>query len=201
MAGATTFHLIRHGDYSLLGRVLAGRMTGYSLSETGREQARAIAQALAGRPIAAVVASPLERARETAEPIAEMHHLPVQIEPDVNEIDFGDWTGRTFPDLHATPVWRDFNRFRSTVPIPGGETLHAAQARGLAAIARLRSAHRDGEVVIVSHGDLIKVVVAHFLGVALDLFVRIEVAPASRSSIVVYDGDVRVTGMNLPPGL
>ena len=200
MTGATTFHLIRHGDYSLLGRVLAGRMTGYSLSETGREQARAIARALAKRPIAAVVASPLERARETAEPIAAMHRLPVQVEPDVHEIDFGDWTGQTFPELHAMPIWRDFNRFRSTVPIPGGETLHAAQARGLAAIARLRSAHRDSEVVIVSHGDLIKVVIAHFLGIPLDLFARVEIAPASRSTVVLYAGDVRVTGVNLPPG-
>jgi probable phosphomutase (TIGR03848 family) len=199
MTGSTTFHLIRHGDYSLLGRVLAGRMAGYSLSEKGREQAQLVAQTLAGRPVAAVVASPLERARETAAPIAAMHRLEVEIDPDVTEIDFGDWTGRSFADLHAMPIWRDFNRFRSTVPIPGGETLHAAQARGLAAIARLRSAHADRDVVIVSHGDLIKVLVAHFLGIALDLFTRIEIAPGSRSVITLYDGDVRVAGVNLQP--
>lgn len=198
---ATTIHLVRHGDYSQLGRVLAGRMPGYSLSKPGREQADKVAAALARRPILAVVSSPLERAQETAAPIAARHGLDVTIDADLNEIDFGAWAGSEFAILHATPEWRAFNVFRSTAEIPGGETMLMAQTRGIAVMRRLCSRFPVGEVVAVSHGDVIKAVLAHFLGVALDLFARIEIAPASRTEIIIYEQDVRIMGVNLPPGV
>jgi len=201
MEGATTFHLVRHASYDLLGRVIAGRAPGHSLNPKGRAEADALAVSLAGRPIAAVVSSPLQRARETAAPIAERHGLPVAIEGDLDEIDFGEWTGLPIRDLHASPEWRSFNTFRSTAPIPGGETMVMAQARALAAILRLRSRYPEAEVVVVSHGDVVKALLAHFLAVPLDLMRRIEIGPASRSGLVVEDSDARIIGVNLPlPG-
>ena len=103
MSGGTTFHLIRHGDYGLLGRVLAGRTPGHSLSDLGRKQAERVAAALAHRPIAAVVSGPLERARETAAPLAARCGLEVSVDPDLDEIDFGEWTGMAFDALQPCP--------------------------------------------------------------------------------------------------
>lgn len=196
---ATTFHLIRHGTYPLLGHVLGGRSAGHSLDAAGRAQAEALAEALAVRPIRAVVSSPLERTRETAAPIAARHGLAVAIEPDLNEIDFGEWTGAAFDELHARPAWRAFNLFRSSTPIPGGETMLAAQARAMAALLRLRAAYPEGDVAVVSHGDVVKAILAHFLGVSLDLFRRFEISPASRSVVVMHAEDAQVLAVNLPP--
>src|SRR5205823_9111452 len=126
---------------------------GHSLNGTGRAQAETLADALAERPILAVVSSPRERARETAEPIAARHGLGIDVDLALDEIDFGDWTGSAFEDLVADPAWQHFNRFRSAAPIPGGETMLQAQARVVAAILRMRSAFPEGEVVVVSHGD------------------------------------------------
>lgn len=198
MSGATTFHLVRHASYSLLGRVLAGRSRGHSLGEVGRAEAEALAAVLAGRRLVAVASSPRERTRETALPIAARHGLDIEIDSDLDEIDFGDWTGIAFERLHADPAWQSFNRFRSTAPIPGGETMLAAQARGLAAILRLLTAHRGGEIVVVSHGDVVKAVLAHFLAMPLDLMRRLEISPASRSVLVLNSADARIEAINLP---
>jgi broad specificity phosphatase PhoE len=200
MSGATTFHLVRHASYDQLGRRLAGRSPGHSLNEDGRAEAAALASAFSGRAIAAVVSSPLERARETAMPIAAAHGLPVAIEPDLNEIDFGDWTGMAFAELHGNPDWQRFNVFRSAVPIPGGESVLAVQARAVAAILRLRAAYPAGEVVAISHGDVVKAILFHFLGMPLDFLRRIEIAPASRSELVLHADDARVRAVNLPAG-
>ncbi|MBV8093729.1 MAG: histidine phosphatase family protein, partial [Acetobacteraceae bacterium] len=181
----TLFHLIRHGDYSLLGQRLAGRLPGYSLSEKGRAQAKAIAEAMAGMQIATVVSSPLERTRETAAPIAAARCLPVTIEPDFNEIDFGRWTGMSFSELHHLQEWRAFNECRGFAQIPGGETMLAAQARSMAAVLRLRESYPGGDIVIVSHGDVVKAILAQVLGLPLDLMRRIEVSPGSRSVVAL----------------
>jgi probable phosphoglycerate mutase len=196
----TVFHLIRHGDYSLIGTTLAGRTPGHSLSAAGRAQAEAVAAALADRSLAAVVSSPLERARETAAPIAARAGLEVEIEPALNEIDFGHWTGMAFDTLHAIPAWRAFNGFRSATPIPGGETMLEAQVRGVGLVCRLRAAYPDAELALVSHGDVIKAIVAYFLAVPLDLFRRIEIGPASRSVLTLHETDASVNAVNLPPG-
>ena len=201
MPGTTTFHLVRHGDYSLLGRVLAGRISGYSLSETGRAQAHAVADVLTAIPVAAVVASPLERTRETAAPIAARCGVEVVIDEDIVEIDFGDWTGRTFDSLREWPGWPAFTRFRSTAQVPNGESMLAVQVRSVGAVVRLRQAYPEGNVVLVSHGDVIKSIVAHFLTIPLDMFRRFDIAPASRSIVALSDEDARVLAVNLPPPL
>ena len=194
---STFFSLVRHGAYPLVNRALGGRGP-YPLSDEGRAQAARIAGAFRGRPIAAVVSSPVRRAVETAEPIAAALGLEVVPDPDFTEIDFGAWTGRPFDTLRAEPGWREWNEFRSTARIPGGETILSVQARMVAGLVRLRDAFPDAELVVVSHADPIKAMLCHFLGMPLDLIRRIEVAPGSVSRIVLHDADAAVLGINLP---
>jgi probable phosphoglycerate mutase len=168
------------------------------LNQDGRAQAAALAGHFAGRGITAVIASPMQRARETAAPIAAALGLKLLVEPRFDELDVGAWTGATFQDLHTDREWQAFNRFRSFAPVPGGETMLAVQARAVAAIGALRETHPDGEVVVVSHSDVVKSLLAYFLGVPLDLFRRLEITPASRSKLILYDDDARIDGINHP---
>lgn len=173
-------------------------MPGVALSAEGAAQAAVLAKALAARPIRAVLSSPVQRAQETAAPIAARHGLPVLTDPGLDEVDFGAWTGTAFDALASDPAWDAWNRCRSLAPTPGGETMAAAQVRALGAIARARAAVPDGQAVLVGHSDVLKAVLAHLLGTPLDLLHRIELAPASRSVLVLWDGGGRVDGMNLP---
>ena len=199
MTAPTTLHLIRHATYGLLGNTLAGRSPGHHLGPEGRLQAEAVAIDLAERPLTAVIASPLERAQETAAPIAAQHGLAVAIDPRLNEVAFGDWTGARFDDLAERADWQAFNAFRSMAPVPGGESMLNVQARAVAALLRLRAAWPGAEIAVVSHGDVVKAMLAHLLGIPLDLFRRLDIAPASRSVVVLHDGDAQVLGVNLPP--
>jgi probable phosphomutase (TIGR03848 family) len=181
----TTFVLIRHASHDLLGHTLVGRAPGVGLSAQGVRDAGELAQSLEAAPIRAVYSSPLERARETAAIVAARLQLQVGIAEELNEIDFGDWTNRTLGDLHALAEWRWFNAFRSTARIPNGEAMTDVQSRMLRLIERLGAIHADQMVALVSHGDVIKATLAHYLGVPLDLFQRIEVSPASVSIVRV----------------
>lgn len=175
-------------------------MPGVSLNEDGRAQALRLADHFSKSPIAAVISGPLTRAQETAAPIAAALGLDVITDAGLDEIDFGDWTGMAFDALQGSVEWQAWNRFRGTAPTPGGETMLEALARALRILAHLRRAHPDGEVVLVSHQDVLKALLMHSLGAPLDLVHRIELAPASRSIMRVFDdGGVRVDGVNLPP--
>lgn len=196
----TTIHLVRHAAHGQLGRVLTGRTPGVHLSADGQAQAALLAERFVSLPVAAVLSSSMERAQETAAPIAARLALPVLIEPDLDEIDFGAWAGAGFDALEGAPEWLAWNRFRSFAPAPGGESMAAAQVRALGAVARLHRAYPDGELVAVSHCDVIKAVLAHFLGTPLDLFHRIEIGPASRSVLRLFEHDARIDAVNLPPG-
>ena len=196
---ATTVHLVRHGSHDLLGRVLVGRGP-VSLSATGRAEAEAVAAAAALAGLAAVVSSPQDRALETAAPIARRAGLDVVVDPDLAELDLGAWTGAAFGTLHQDPRWRAFNTFRGSTPVPDGESMLAVQARAVACVLRLRAEYPDAAVAAVSHADVIKAVLAHFLGMPLDLMRRIEVAPASRSVLMLFEEDAVVQAVNLPPG-
>lgn len=193
----TTLFLVRHAAHGLLGRVLTGRMPGVGLSAEGVAQASGLAGRFAGA--VAVVSGPLERAQQTAAPIAAALGVPVETDAGFDEIDFGTWTGQVFAALQGAAGWDDWNRFRGTAVPPGGEPMLAAQARALAAAMRLRHAYPDGAVVVVSHQDVLKALLAHWLAVPLDLMHRIELGPASRSIVRLWDGDARVDGVNLPP--
>jgi broad specificity phosphatase PhoE len=197
----TTFYLIRHGEHSLLGRVLVGRMPGVGLSEHGQAEARWLAARLAEERIDALYASPMQRTRETAAIIAEQLHLPVGTREDVIELDYGEWTGATFEAVRGDPRWQMWVRSRSTASLPGGESMRAVQQRIVAALFDLCAAHADARVAIVSHGDVIRAGLLFALGMPLDFYSRIEVAPASISTIHLEAGGMRVLGVNERPRL
>ena len=186
---------MRHGAHGLLGHVLAGRMPGVGLSDVGLAQAARLAAVLGSRPITRVISSPLERAQQTAGPIGTRLGLPIQTEPDLTEIEFGAWTGQSFAALEG-PAWTAWNTSRATAQPPGGETILAAQARAMAVMMRI-AAEEPGEVVMVSHQDVIKAMLAYIMGSSLDLLHRFDLIPASRSVVFVGPGWARVDGMNI----
>jgi probable phosphomutase (TIGR03848 family) len=192
-----TYLLIRHALCDPVGRSIAGRTPGITLNPVGRRQAEALASRLAELPIAAVYSSPLERAVETARPIAERKELPVQQLEGLNEIDFGEWTGRTLAELSPVPEWQSFNRYRSVSRIPGGETMLEVLTRTLKEFDRLQELHPDGALVaLVSHADVLRSAIAHFLGMPLDLLLRLELGPASVSIVELQGHGPRLLLLN-----
>lgn len=178
--------------------MLVGRTPGVGLSADGVAQAAALADRFGGMGIGAVLSSPIERARQTAAPIATRLGLAVEIDAGLNEVDFGEWTGAAFSALQGRPEWDDWNHHRSTARCPGGETMMAAQDRAVAAVMRA-SARHEQQIVLVSHQDVLKAVLAHFLGVSLDHLERFGLDPASRNTVTVFgDGGGRVDGINIP---
>jgi broad specificity phosphatase PhoE len=177
--------LVRHATCAPVGRALAGRATGIDLSEAGREQAAALAERLAGCGASAVYSSPLERAMQTAQTIGARLHVAVAPLEGLVELDVGAWTGRTIASLDQSggDEWKRFNVYRSGTRAPGGELQLEAQARAVRALLRLADRHPTETILAVSHADVIKSVLAHALGVAIDLQHRIEIAPASVSVI------------------
>ena len=197
----TVFHLLRHGQHVLQGRVLAGRTPGIGLSTMGRAEIAAVADRLANEDIVALYSSPLQRTRETAEILSERLDLPIQYREDLLELDFGEWTGLTFDAVRTDerwPVWRDC---RSIATIPGGESMRQVQERAVEALFDLRQTHRDGRVLIVSHGDVIRAALLFALGMPLDFYSRIEVGLASINTIRIYNSGIRVLGVNERPRL
>ena len=192
----TTIHLVRHAAHALLPHTLAGRMPGVPLSNEGHAQARHLAERLRATGTRAVVSSPVQRARETAAPIAQALGAALTIDAAFEEIDFGAWTGQRFLALDDDPAWHAWNRLRSLAPTPGGETMHQAQSRALAALGQLHRAHPGAEIAVVSHADIIKALLAPALGLSLDHLHRLTIDPASVSTIVLFDADVRVDGVN-----
>jgi len=184
-----TVLLVRHGRSTAnVAGVLSGRAPGVDLDDVGRGQAARTAERIGVLPLVAVLSSPLERCRQTAEIIAK--HPGVQLEPDLTECDYGQWQGRALKELAQEPLWSVVQTRPSEAVFPGGESMAAMQARSVAAIRRhdaaLEAEHGDGAVwVAVTHGDIIKSVLADALGMHLDLFQRITVNPGS-VSIVRY---------------
>lgn len=190
---------LRHGSHDRLGRILCGRMPGVSLSESGRAEARALADILArrfaGEGGLRLLSSPQARTRETAAPLADRLGLVIEIAPELDEIAFGDWTGRSFSELAGDPAWDAWNATRASARPPGGESMGEVQAR----IGRLldRLAREEGPpVLLVSHGDPIRAALLGLLGLSLDAYDRIVVAPASCSEAELWPGGGRVVSLN-----
>src|SRR5215471_6786362 len=180
----TLILLVRHGQTSTTGVTLPGRAPGLHLADKGREEAADVAERIARLPrIAAVYSSPLERAQETAEPIAAAVGVPVNVEPGLLECDYGEWTGLPLKELSRKPEWKTVQRYPSGFRFPGGESFTEMQARITGTLARIVGRHTGKIVVAVSHADPIKAAVAHAIGTPLDLFQRIVIGTASISAL------------------
>ena len=198
---STLFLLVRHGLTPTTGKVLPGRAAGLHLAEAGQAQANAAAERIAALShVDAVYASPLERARETAAPIAKAKGLRVRIDKGLLECDFGEWTGEELKKLMKLPEWGTVIRAPSTFRFPGGESFNEMQVRIVSAIDRLRAAHKGGVVVCVSHADPIKAAVAHAMGTHIDLFQRIVISPCSVTAIAYSPGGPVVLTVNSTGG-
>jgi probable phosphomutase (TIGR03848 family) len=196
----TTLFLVRHGVTDHTGHKLSGWMEGIHLNDEGRDQAKAAAEALAEVEFKAIYSSPLERCFETAEAIAEKHpRLTIQTDSDLGEVGYGKWTNRTLTSLMKTKLWEVVVHRPSAVTFPEGESFLSVQYRAVNAVEGIRRKHRKGAVCLVSHGDVIKLVLAHYLGVHIDLFQRIVTAPAGISALSVGDGVPRIWSLNAMP--
>jgi probable phosphoglycerate mutase len=202
--GAATILLIRHAMTSAVGVRLTSRLPGVRLSPEGAAQVERLRERLRGVELSAVYSSPLERALATAAPLASDRRLDVQIDEELLEVDFGDWTGLSFEELDALPEWQRFNRERGRAVVPNGESAADVQRRIVAALARLAARHRGETIAAVSHGDVIRNAVLHAAGTPLDLWRRFEISPASVTSVSYEEEAPRLLTVNerpySPPG-
>jgi probable phosphomutase (TIGR03848 family) len=198
---ATLLLLVRHGATATTGKVLPGRAPGLDLSDTGRDQAAAAARRIAAlqdgeHKVAAVYASPLERTRQTALPIAAAVGREVSLDAGLVELDIGEWTGLEMKVAQQTPEWTTVQRYPSGFRFPGGESFVEMQSRIVDAAGRLSATHAGEIVVAVSHADPIRALVAHALGTHLDLFQRIVVSPGSLTAVAYAQGGPTVLTVN-----
>ncbi len=203
-----TVLLVRHGRTTANATgVLAGRAVGVGLDEIGRDQAALTGDRLAAVPLVAVVSSPLERCQQTAQYIVDRQagtpSMPV--EPDLTECDYGQWQGRLLSELATENLWPLVQSQPSAVVFPDGESMAGMQARSVAAIRRHDAAFEaeygpEAVWVAVSHGDIIKSILADALGMHLDLFQRINVGPASVSIVRYGAGRPTVHATNTDAG-
>lgn len=192
---------MRHGQTPTTGRSLPGRAPGLHLADAGIDQAAAVAARIAElKRVDAVYASPLERTRETAAPIARALKQRVKTERGLLECDFGDWTGRKLTQLMKLPEWRTVQRYPSGFRFPGGESFLEMQSRVVGALQSLSARHRGGVIVAVSHADPIKAAVAAALGTHLDLFQRIVISPCSVTAVAYGSEGPIVLTMNSVTG-
>jgi probable phosphomutase (TIGR03848 family) len=191
------FLLIRHGNTDLVGKKLAGRLPEIPLNREGRLQAAHLARELAALPIELLYSSPLLRTRETAAPLAAKLGLEPRLSEKITEVDYGEWTGRTFLEMDELPLWRSYNRFRSITRIPGGELMLEVQTRMVAAILEMQREMPRAVVAVFSHGDPIRTAVAYFTGINLDNFHRLTIDPGSVSIVALGEQGPRLLGLNL----
>jgi probable phosphoglycerate mutase len=190
--------LIRHGenDYVKKGR-LAGRLPGVHLNKNGRKQAEAVAERLKSAPIKAVYSSPLERAMETAEPLANALSLEIRPRAGLIEVDFGEWQDQRLKGLGRTKLWKIVQLAPSRFRFPGGETFADAQYRMVKEIDTIAAQHEPKDLIaLVTHSDPIKLAVAYYLGMPLDLFQRLSVAPASVTALMIGEMGAHLLTLN-----
>ena len=192
----TTFILVRHGAHDRLNRFLDGRRAGVHLNALGHRQAVWAAERLADLAVDAVYTSPLDRARETAEAIADRLGLQAKVEPALEELDFGSWSGKTIADLEPLEDWRQWNEARAISATPAGDTMRAAQDRILDFIDARRRDQPEGCFVLVGHSDPLKAALFYYLGLPLDKLRRSAVAPGSLSRIEIDGWGATVMGLN-----
>ncbi|MDP8917223.1 MAG: histidine phosphatase family protein [Pseudomonadota bacterium] len=192
----TTVHLVRHVPHEHQGRIHVGRMEGVRLAPRSRERLRFLTERFNGVELAAVYASPVSRAQETAHAIADPAGLEIRTRPDLNELDAGEWTGKSFDEIGLDPRARLWNDARSLARVPGGESMLEVQFRMVRWLEEARAAHPEATVVAVSHGDPIKALVLYALGASLDFYGRIEPEPGSTCTLEVGDWGAKLIRLN-----
>ncbi|HLF28633.1 MAG TPA: MSMEG_4193 family putative phosphomutase [Anaerolineae bacterium] len=171
--------LIRHGHTDWADKKLAGWLPGVLLNPLGKQQAEGLVERLAPVKFEAIYSSPLERTLETAAPLARARGIKVIRAPELGEVRYGDWQGKSLSQLSKKKEWATVQIAPSMMRFPNGESLREMQSRAVGGIERIAAAHPKGNVAVFSHGDVIKAIVAHFIGMPLDAFQRLLIAPCS----------------------
>ncbi len=201
----TSILLIRHGQTDAINRVLSGRTPRVHLNDVGRAQTLKLAGYVKSQyTLSGIISSPLERAVETAQPLADMHGLPLSINNGFTEFDFGEWTGLTLDELHAKPEWAEYNRYRSLHSAPGGECIADVQRRAWLETQKVAREFDNTTVAVISHADVIRALLMLVLGMPLDNILRLTVPLASVSELVVGAGRgpvVSRVGLTVPEPL
>lgn len=179
----TLLLLIRHGTNDWVHGRLAGWTPGVHLNDEGRRQASALAERLAILPLDAIYASPLDRTVETAQAIAGPRNMPLRLVEGLGEVKYGEWQGAELKELYKHELWPGVQFYPSGTRFPGGETLGEAQMRMVATLDTLRTQHPNGIIAVVSHADIIKLAIAYYVGMHMDLFQRLEVMPCSLTAL------------------
>jgi broad specificity phosphatase PhoE len=195
-AVTTTALLIRHGETDAVGAWLAGRDVSTPLNQAGRAQAERLCARLRGVHLSAIYSSPLERALETAAPLARERALMVEPKLEWTEVDFGKWTGARFDQLTGDPAWERFNRHRSFADVPDGERAVDVQARVVRVLDQLRVRHPNETVAVVSHADVIRLGILYIAGVPVDFIHRFEISPASVTAVALHEGGATLRYVN-----
>lgn len=197
----TVLLLIRHAHTDTAGKRLTGWQRGVHLNDRGRAEAVDLSERLDGVPIAAIYSSPLERCRETAAPIARALGIATSIRRSLIEVDYGDWTGRSIAVLRRTKLWSVVQHAPSRIRFPGGESLLEVQTRAVAEAERIAVAHPKDVVAIVTHADVVRLLIVHYAGMHLDHLQRLVVDPASASVLALGGGTARLVKVNDTGGL
>ena len=193
----TTVFYVRHVPHELQDKIQVGRAEGIRLRADAPPRLQRLTERFTREPLAAVYASPISRAQETAKAVAASREgLEVRTREGLNELDAGDWTGLSFEQMAADPAHRVWNSVRSLGRIPGGESMLEVQLRMIAVLEEIRRAHAEQAVAVVSHGDPIKAALLYLLGLSLDAFQRIEVEPGSVTTVVVGDWGAKLIRLN-----
>lgn len=196
------FLLVRHGQNNMVGKKLAGRLPGVHLNAQGQAQARHLAAELAELTISAVISSPLERAVQTAEPIARVHNLPVEINEGLQEMDYGIWQGRSIKQLGRNKLWKEVQQQPSGFCFPQGEAFVSAQSRVAETLKALGEIYAENDLVVcVSHCDMIRLAVAYFLDMPLNAFQRLQINTASVTCLNLQNGRASFGPINATKGL
>jgi broad specificity phosphatase PhoE len=196
----TLLFLIRHGEneYTQKGR-LPGQLPGIHLNAHGREQAALLAESLGRLPIKAIYASSLERAVETAEPLAKALKLDVELRPGLMDGNTGTWSGKEIRKLGKEPMWKIVQTAPSRARFPGGESIHETQTRVVNEFESICTRHPKDMVAVVFHADPILLVVAYFLGLPLDEFHRLAMDTGAVTLMAIGEGGARLLALNLKP--
>jgi broad specificity phosphatase PhoE len=195
----TRFYLIRHGDNDVASvrHAVAGRAPGTHLNDGGRRQAQRIAEALAGEGIEQIFSSPLDRCRETAEPLTHRINVQIELADELLEVAYGEWTGRTLAELEKSELWHRYNQFRSVTRVPGGEMMVEVQARVISFLENVSRRKPNGRIAVFAHGDVIRAALLLYLGMPLDFVHRLKIDMGSVSIVEIYSaGGVELQRLN-----